>query len=65
VTKGPYIADRLAAARRAGFIGREAEKAAFRSALAAHPPPFTVLHIHGPGGVAIPPVNHRIGPVLA
>lgn len=45
------VAHRLAAARRDRFIGRDAELALFRSALAAKKPPFTVLHVHGPGGV--------------
>lgn len=47
----PRIADRLAAARRSRFVGRMAELALFRSALLAADPPFTVLHIYGPGGV--------------
>ncbi|HEX5692492.1 MAG TPA: ATP-binding protein, partial [Roseiflexaceae bacterium] len=45
------IADRLAAAQRERFVGRETELALFRSALEADPPPFVVLHIYGPGGV--------------
>lgn len=45
------LADRLAAARRGRFVGREAELALFRSALLAAEPPFVVLHIYGPGGV--------------
>src|SRR5262245_15026199 len=45
------IADRLAAAARARFVGREAELALFRSAILASEPPFAVLHIHGPGGI--------------
>ncbi len=47
----PRIADRLAAARETGFVGRTAERDLFRSALSAAAPPFTVLFIHGPGGV--------------
>lgn len=45
------LSDRLAAARRERFVGREGELALFRSALEATEPPFAVLHIHGPGGV--------------
>jgi hypothetical protein len=45
------LADRLAAARRGRFIGREAELEEFRSALVAAEPPFAVLYVYGPGGV--------------
>lgn len=45
------LADRLAAARRGRFVGREAELELVRSALLAAEPPFVVLHLHGPGGV--------------
>jgi hypothetical protein len=45
------LADRLAAARRGRFVGREAELALFRTALLADEPPFAVLYIYGPGGV--------------
>jgi hypothetical protein len=47
----PRIADRLAAAWRGRFVGRQAELALFREALLADEPPFVVLHLHGPGGV--------------
>jgi hypothetical protein len=47
----PRIADRLAAARRGRFVGRQDEIALFRNALLAAEPPFAVLHLHGPGGV--------------
>jgi hypothetical protein len=47
----PRVADRLAAARRGRFVGRQAELALFRSALLADTPPFVVLHVFGPGGV--------------
>ena len=43
------LADRLAAARARAFVGRAAEVALFRQALAACPdPPFSVLWLHGP-----------------
>jgi hypothetical protein len=45
------LADRLAAARYRRFVGRQAEIELFRTALLASEPPFTVLHIYGPGGV--------------
>jgi hypothetical protein len=45
------IADRLAAAQESGFVGRQAELELFGSAMAAASPPFTILHVHGPGGV--------------
>jgi hypothetical protein len=47
----PRIADRLAAAQRGRFVGRETELNLFRSALLANEPPFAVLHLHGPGGI--------------
>jgi DNA-directed RNA polymerase specialized sigma24 family protein len=47
----PRIADRLLAAQRAHFVGREEELELFRGAVAADQPPFTVLHVHGPGGI--------------
>ena len=45
------IAHALAAAHHARFIGRQAEVELFRNALAAPSPPFTILHVHGAGGV--------------
>lgn len=45
------LAERLEAARRQSFVGREAELALFAEALASDPPPFVVLHLVGPGGV--------------
>ncbi len=45
------LADRMAAARRGRFVGREVELDLFRSALIAGESPFVVLHIYGPGGV--------------
>ncbi|MGH2557709.1 MAG: ATP-binding protein [Thermomicrobiales bacterium] len=47
----PRLADRLAAARRGRFVGRQAEIEMFRSALLADEPSFAVLHVYGPGGV--------------
>lgn len=45
------LADRVAAAQRDLFVGRERELALFGDALAAPEPPFAVLAITGPGGV--------------
>ena len=45
------IADRLARSRRTRAVGREAERALFRSALEADELPFCLLHVSGPGGV--------------
>jgi hypothetical protein len=48
---GGRLADRLAAARRLGFVGRESEIELFREALGSAELPFQVLYVHGPGGV--------------
>jgi hypothetical protein len=45
------VADRLKNARRRRFVGRATELELFLEALAAPEPPFSVLWIHGPGGV--------------
>jgi len=45
------LADRLQAARRRRFVGRENERQLFRSAILAEELPFCVLHVYGPGGV--------------
>lgn len=45
------IADRLASARHARFVGRREELALFDSALRAPAASFAVLFVHGPGGV--------------
>jgi hypothetical protein len=45
------VGDRLRAARRRWFVGREPERATFRAALVAPDLPFYVLAVHGPGGV--------------
>jgi hypothetical protein len=48
---GASLADRLAAARARSFVGRAAEVELFRQALSGPDPPFSVLWLHGPGGV--------------
>jgi hypothetical protein len=45
------VADRLKRARRRRFVGRAAEVELFRGAITAPEPPFSVLWVHGPGGV--------------
>ena len=48
------VADRLKSARRRRFVGRAAELELFLAALAASEPPFSVLWVHGPAGLARP-----------
>ena len=45
------VADRVRAARGRWFVGRLAELELFRCALEAEEPPYSVLFVHGPGGV--------------
>ncbi|MBX3000185.1 MAG: ATP-binding protein [Caldilineaceae bacterium] len=45
------LKDRLTAARRRHFVGRQQERDLFHSALAAAELPFNVLYLFGPGGV--------------
>jgi len=45
------LARRLHAARQRGFVGREAERALFASALHGATPTFATLYLHGPGGI--------------
>lgn len=45
------LADRLDAARRVRFVGRQPELEIFSSALLSSEPPFAVLHVYGPGGI--------------
>ena len=45
------LGDRLHAARRRRFVGRDAERALFQSAVAAPDLPFCLLYLYGPGGV--------------
>jgi DNA-binding SARP family transcriptional activator len=55
----PRLQARLAAARRRSFVGRSVELTLFAEALQAVEPPFTVLHIHGPGGVGKSTLLHE------
>lgn len=45
------LADVLASRRRQRFVGRRSELELFGSALRASEPPFSVLWLHGPGGI--------------
>jgi ABC-type phosphate transport system ATPase subunit len=45
------VTERLSAARRHRFVGRDSERALFQSALVSPELPFQVLHIFGPGGI--------------
>jgi AAA ATPase domain len=45
------VGQRLRQARHRWFLGRTGELELFCSALDAPEPPFSVLHVHGPGGV--------------
>jgi DNA-binding SARP family transcriptional activator len=51
VTPPARLGARLDSARRRAFVGRRAELELFREALANDEPPFTLLHMSGPGGV--------------
>jgi hypothetical protein len=50
-TPAALLYRQLSAARIRAFIGRESELAAFRAALAHRAQGFTVLYLHGPGGI--------------
>jgi adenylylsulfate kinase-like enzyme len=45
------MADRVAAGRRRGFVGRTAEIAEFTALIRAPDPAAAVLFVHGPAGV--------------
>lgn len=60
-TTGGGLGARLAAARRAAFVGRSVEVELFRTALAQEPPPFAVLYVHGPGGIGKSTLLDRFG----
>jgi len=50
-TPDPPLAARLARARHDRFVGRQFELQLLCDALAAAEPSFSVLHVHGPGGI--------------
>lgn len=45
------VADRVSAARDTAFVGRQAELALLRDALAGRPGAASVVYVHGPGGI--------------
>lgn len=49
--KYPTLADRLKTVRAQSFVGRCAEIELFGQALRADPAPFSLLWLHGPGGI--------------
>jgi len=53
------VAGRLEAARRACFVGRADELELFEAALHTDEPPFTLLLLHGSGGVGKTALLHR------
>jgi hypothetical protein len=60
------LGDVLAERRRSRFVGRLAEIELFRAALDdAVDPPFSLLHIHGPGGVGKSSLLYTLGTVAA
>ena len=58
---GTRLADRLSAARRQSFVGREAELELFREAVLSPELPFQVLYVYGPGGVGKTSLLRELG----
>lgn len=48
---GHRLGERIRSARERAFVGRLAERALFRSAIADDIDAFSVLYVHGPGGI--------------
>ncbi|HYN72858.1 MAG TPA: ATP-binding protein [Nakamurella sp.] len=61
----PRMADRIAAARRRGFVGRVAELEMFSALIASPDPMVAVLFVHGPAGVGKSTLLRRFGAVCA
>jgi hypothetical protein len=57
------IGERLTAARRRQFVGRETEKRLYESVVTAENPPFCVWHIYGPGGVGKTSLLHEFAAI--
>jgi hypothetical protein len=63
---GGTLGDVLTEHRRRRFVGRSAEIELFRAALDdAIDPPFSVLHVHGPGGVGKTSLLQALGEIAA
>jgi hypothetical protein len=58
---GEWLAER----RRRLFVGRAAELELWRTALDSAEPPFSVLHIHGPGGIGKSSLLERFAQLAA
>lgn len=56
----PRIVDRLRRQADQRFVGREAELAHVKAALQQQPPPFSVLVVHGPGGIGKTAFTERV-----
>ncbi|HYZ56175.1 MAG TPA: ATP-binding protein [Streptosporangiaceae bacterium] len=54
------LRERLEATRRKTFIGREMERGLFAAALAGEESAFSVLYVHGPGGIGKSTLLHRL-----
>lgn len=57
----PRMADRIAAARRRGFVGRVAELELFAALITSPDPMVAVLFVHGPAGVGKSTLLRRFG----
>lgn len=64
-TPGRVVAEPMAAARRRFLVGRAAELELFEQALQADEPPFSVLHVFGPGGVGKTTLLHGFARIAA
>jgi hypothetical protein len=51
VESAPTLGEVLASRRRGRFVGRTSEVELFRAALRSGDPTFSLLYIHGPGGI--------------
>jgi hypothetical protein len=59
------IADRLASSSDRRFVGRSAELDLFRLAVSAEVLPFSVLHVHGAGGIGKTTLLHEYARLAA
>ncbi|MFD3590409.1 AAA family ATPase [Streptomyces sp. NPDC058683] len=59
--RGKTLADRLGVARERAFVGRATERALFRTALECGEDAFSVLYLHGPGGIGKTTLLRRLG----